>query len=155
MGAEFDEYLFYLFMQTINRRNRDFNPALSAMGLSLAEWRAMAVINRLEGCLMSELADFTTVDRTTLTRTIDHLAKQGLTARVASPEDRRKVRVELTAQGRIVIDQAVEALRMHNARALHGLSEADLTTLRALLQRILRNLIDEPEHFHRVLRFER
>jgi DNA-binding MarR family transcriptional regulator len=155
VGAGFDEYLFYLFMQTVNRRNRDFNPALSAVGLSIAEWRAMAVINRLDGCLMSELAEFTTVDRTTLTRTIDHLSAKELTVRVASPQDRRQVRVELTAQGRIVIDQAVNALRTHNERALSGLSDDELTTLRALLQRILRNLIEKPEHFHRIVRFER
>ncbi len=155
VGAGFDEYLFYLFMQTVNRRNRDFNPALSAVGLSIAEWRAMAVINRLDGCLMSELAEYTTVDRTTLTRIIDHLCAKGLTVRVASPQDRRQVRVELTAQGKIVIDQAVNALRTHNERALRGLSEADLTTLRALLQRILRNLIEKPEQFQKVLRFER
>jgi DNA-binding MarR family transcriptional regulator len=133
-------------MQTVNRRNRDFNPALSAVGLSIAEWRAMAVINRLDGCLMSELAEFTTVDRTTLTRTIDHLSAKELTVRVASPQDRRQVRVELTAQGRIVIDQAVNALRTHNERALGGLSDDELTTLRALLQRILRNLIEKPDH---------
>jgi DNA-binding MarR family transcriptional regulator len=155
VGAGFDEYLFYLFMQTVNRRNRDFNPALSAVGLSIAEWRAMAVINRLDGCLMSELAEFTTVDRTTLTRTIDHLSAKELTVRVASPQDRRQVRVELTAQGRIVIDQAVNALRTHNERALGGLSDDELTTLRALLQRILRNLIEKPDHFHRIVRFER
>jgi DNA-binding MarR family transcriptional regulator len=155
IGAGFDEYLFYLFVQTVNRRNRDFAPKLADIGLSLAEWRALTVINRLGGCLMSELAEFTTVDRTTLTRTVDGLVSRGLTHRIASAQDRRQVRVELTVQGRKCFDYAVEALKAHNRQALGGLSETDLRQLRALLQRILKNIIDDPEQFEKIIRFER
>lgn len=155
VGAGFDEYLFYLFTQIYNRRNRDFAPALETIGLTIAEWRAMSVINRLDGCLMSELAEFTTVDRTTLTRTVDQLVKTDLVVRGVCPEDRRQVRVTLTAKGKGCFAEAVEALKGHNRRALHGLSESDLTTLRALLQRILVNIVDDEERFRQVLTFER
>ena len=155
VGEGFDEYLFYLFTQIYNRRNRDFAPELELTGLTIAEWRALSVINRLEGCLMSELAEFTTVDRTTLTRTVDHLVNQGVVVRNVSAADRRQVMVTLTVKGQEIFQQAVEALREHNGRALHGLSEDDLRNLRALLQRVLRNIIVEPERFQQVLRFER
>lgn len=155
VGAGFDEYLFYLITQVVNRRNRDFAPALDAIGMSLPEWRAMSVINRLDGCLMSELSDFTTVDRTTLTRTVDQLVEAGWVGRNASATDRRQVRVALTTEGARVFDRAVDALKDHNGRALNGLSDADLKTLRALLQRVLMNIVAEPEHFRRVLTFGR
>ena len=87
VGEGFDEYLFYLLTQVANRRSRDFAPTLEAIGLSIPEWRALSVINRLDGCLMSELAEFTTVDRTTLTRTVDQLVKRDLVGRHASTCD--------------------------------------------------------------------
>jgi DNA-binding MarR family transcriptional regulator len=155
VGEGFDEYLFYLFVQTVNRRNRDFAPALDEICLSLTAWRAMSVINRLGGCLMSEMAEFTTVDRTTLTRTVDQLVKQDVVRRVESPTDRRQVRVELTEHGRALFDHALGALKAHNTHALRGLSAEDLTTLRALLQRILKNLVPDEALFQKVMRFER
>jgi DNA-binding MarR family transcriptional regulator len=155
VGEGFDEYLFYLLTQVANRRNRDFAPALEVIGLSIPEWRAMSVMNRLDGCLMSELADFTTVDRTTLTRTVDQLVKRGLVVRRASPRDRRQVTVALTNQGHACFERAVDALRSYNTHVLDGLSKADIRTLRALLQRILMNVVQDPQHFQKVLKFQR
>ena len=155
IGEGFDEYLFYLLTQVANRRSRDFSPALEAISLSLAEWRAMSVINRLGGCLMSELAEFTTVDRTTLTRTVDQMVARGLVSRLAAAKDRRRVVVTLTHQGEACFAHAVEALKVYNSRVLNGLSEQDMRTLRALLQRILMNVISDPDHFQKVVRFER
>ncbi len=155
IGEGFDEYLFYLLTQVANRRNRDFAPALEGVGLSIPEWRAMSVMNRLDGCLMSELAEFTTVDRTTLTRTVDQLVRRELVGRRASERDRRQVMVVLTPQGQESFNCAVDALRSYNTRVLHGLSEAEIRVLRGLLQRILMNAVENPQHFQKVLRFER
>jgi DNA-binding MarR family transcriptional regulator len=155
VGSGFDEYLFYLVTHVINRRNRDFTPALESVDLTLAEWRALLVINRLDGCLMNELADFSTVDRTTLTRTVDHLVEAGLVARNASARDRRQVLVTLTDEGAERLKSAVEVLKAHNQEALNGLMEPELRTLRALLQRVLKNIIRDDEHFQQIMRFER
>jgi DNA-binding MarR family transcriptional regulator len=144
VGEGFDEYLFYLLTQVANRRNRDFAPALGTVGLSIPEWR-----------LMSELAEFTTVDRTTLTRTVDQLVRRGLVARHASERDRRQVMVALTDQGDRCFQSAVDALKAYNTRVLNGLSEREIRTLRALLQRILMNVVQDPHHFEKVLKFER
>ena len=155
VGEGFDEYLFYLLTQVANRRNRDFAPVLEVIGLSIAEWRALSVMMRLDGCLMSELAEFTTVDRTTLTRTVDQLVKRGLVGRHASVSDRRQVMVALTAQGHACFKNAVDALKSYNIHILNGLSSSDVRTLRALLQRILMNVVQDPQHFQKVLKFER
>ena len=155
VGAEFDEYLFYLLTQVANRRAKDFSPALDALGISLAEWRTLSVINRLEGCQMSELSEFTTVDRTTLTRTVDRLVAADLAHRSTALNDRRQVVITLTAHGRSVFEQAVETLKSYNVDVLAGLSEDDLRLLRGLLQRILMNIVREPDHFQQVLHFKR
>lgn len=155
VGEGFDEYLFYLITQVHNRRVRDFSPMLETLDLSISHWRALSTINRLDGCLMSELSEFTTVDRTTLTRTVDQLVEMGLAERRALPDDRRLVRVELTGQGKGVFARAVEGLLEHNGRTLDGLSPEDLRTLRGLLQRLLRNIVRDEDLFLQVLAFTR
>jgi DNA-binding MarR family transcriptional regulator len=155
VGEGFDEYLFYLLTQVQNRRARGFAPGLEALGLTIPHWRALSTINRLGGCLMSELSDFTTTDRTTLTRTIDQLVESGLIERRTSREDRRLVRVELTEAGRACHGRAVEALVTYNAQALDGLSAEDQRCLRGVLQRMLRNIVSDDELFEQLLHYRR
>jgi DNA-binding MarR family transcriptional regulator len=155
IGEGFDEYLFYLVTQVQSRRVRNFTPALDALGLSIAHWRALSAINRLGGCLMSELAEFTTVDRTTLTRTVDQLVDCGLVMRSTSADDRRLVRVDLTEQGRSVFAMAMDALVQQHEQTLKGLDPQELRMLRSLLQRILRNLVPNDALFSQVLNFKR
>ncbi len=154
-GEGFDEYVFYLITQVQNRRVRDFSPVLESLGLTIALWRAMSTISRLEGCLMSELAEFTTSDRTTLTRAIDQLVDLGFVQRRTSPDDRRLVRVELTDQGRSVYAESVDRLAEHNERVFDDLSPEHLRTLRALLQRMLRNIVRDDKLFEQILAFRR
>jgi DNA-binding MarR family transcriptional regulator len=155
IGVGFDEYLFYLLTQVHNRRARDFAPALEALGLTIPHWRALSTINRLGGCSMNELAEFTTTDRTTLTRTMDQLVEMGLVERVATPGDRRLVRVELTGKGSGVYDRAVTALVTYNGRVLAGVGEDDMRGLRAPLQRMLKNMISDEALFRQVVNYQR
>ncbi len=155
VGEGFDEYLFYLLYQVTSRRNRDFASPLSALDLTPPLWRALSTINRLGGCLMSELAEFTNVDRTTLTRTVDHLVASDLVVRKASATDRRLVCLELSDHGQDVFARAVEVLTHHNLRALKDVSEHDQRILRATLQRILVNLVPEETLFEQLLHFRR
>jgi len=155
VGEGFDEYLFYLITQVNSRRIREFTPALDALGLSLSHWRVLSTVNRLDGCLMSELAEFTTVDRTTLTRTVDQLVDRGLVERQASPTDRRLVRVARSDAGRLVFSQAIDALVAFNSQTLNGFSAEELGVLRGLLQRVLRNLVADDRLFRQLLEFRR
>jgi DNA-binding MarR family transcriptional regulator len=86
---------------------------------------------------------------------VDHLVSEEVVARNISASDRRQVMVTLTAKGRTIFEQAVDALKEHNRRALNGLSDDDLRTLRSLLQRVLMNIVSEPERFQQILKFER
>jgi DNA-binding MarR family transcriptional regulator len=155
IGEGQDEYHFYLITQVHSRNVRDFSPVLDRFGLTIALWRSLSTINRLGGCLMSELSEFTTVDRTTLTRTVDQLVDMNLVARCTTPDDRRLVRVELTEHGRAVFAASIERLGEHNEHILAGLSPEEMRTLRALLQRILRNIVKDDGLFRQVVNFSR
>src|SRR5204863_3339884 len=113
-----EEWFFYLMFQTVRRRDQAFAGALDALGLNLPKWRALSVISRLSGCTMNELAEFTTIDRTTLTRTADQLIEAGLVSRGGLPGDRRIVRLEMTEIGEGIFQTALAQMRGFNRQAL-------------------------------------
>ena len=74
-----------------------------------------------------------------MTRMIDRLERKKLVRRVRSPQDRRKVIVELTSEGRAVYpDLIAGAVRVLN-RFLHGFSKSEVRQLEDLLHRMLAN----------------
>jgi len=135
-----EEWFFYLMFQTVRRRDQAFGASLETLGLNLPKWRALSVINRLGGCTMNELAEFTTIDRTTLTRTADQLTKQGMVARCGLAGDRRIVRLEMTAAGQAIFEAALAEMRRFNREALAGVSAQDQDHLRETLRAVLANI---------------
>jgi DNA-binding MarR family transcriptional regulator len=74
-----------------------------------------------------------------MTRMIDRLERKGLVRRVRSPDDRRKVIVELTDEGKAIYPKLIESAVHTVNRFLRGFSRADVGQLEQLLQRMLAN----------------
>jgi DNA-binding MarR family transcriptional regulator len=137
---QLDAHVFYLFTQIFGRRNRDLAEQLKPFRISVPKWRVLAVLSERPGITMNRLAELTTVDRTTLTRTLDQMAHDRLVERRGDVRDRRSVRLHLTPRGehafRLVLPRVVE----QNERAVAGLSAAELASFRDTLHRMVRNL---------------
>ena len=76
----------------------------------------------------------------TMTNRIDRLTEKELVRRIPDPEDRRGILVELTQQGRELIDNALVSHIANEARLLHPLSREEQQTLAALLRKWLSSL---------------
>jgi DNA-binding MarR family transcriptional regulator len=76
----------------------------------------------------------------TMTNRIDRLAEKGLVRRVPDPDDRRGILVELTDQGRELIDSVLISHVTNEARLLHPLSREEQSTLAELLRKWLSSL---------------
>jgi DNA-binding MarR family transcriptional regulator len=139
-GFDLDNHVFYLFTQILGRRNRDLAEDLKPLGVTVPQWRILAVLHERSGCTMNELADVTTVDRTTLTRTLDRMAKDRLIARRSDARDRRSVRLALTAAGKDAFRRVLPRVIAQNERAMRGFGASELAALRASLHRMVRNL---------------
>src|SRR6266568_1818732 len=59
-----------------------------------------------------------------MTRMIDRLEQKGLIRRVARPDDRRKLNLELTAEGKAVYPKLHAAVVTVQSRFLHGFTKA-------------------------------
>jgi DNA-binding MarR family transcriptional regulator len=78
-----------------------------------------------------------------ITSRLDRLEKRGLVQRTRDPDDRRGVLVELTAEGRSVLEQAVQANTAAERELVASLDGAELETLAGLLRKLLAGL--EPQ----------
>lgn len=147
IAFDLDSHVFYLFTQIIGRRNRDLAEDLKPLGVTVPQWRILAVLHERTGCTMNELADVTTVDRTTLTRALDRMAADGLVVRRSDARDRRNVRLSLSAAGKDAFRRVLPLVVAQNERATRGFGAGELAEFRARLQRMVRNL--DPDYDQR------
>jgi DNA-binding MarR family transcriptional regulator len=75
-----------------------------------------------------------------VTSRIDRLERRGLVRRLADPDDRRGVIVELTDQGLEVVDAAVSAIAISDRQLLERLDTQEIAQLEALLRKLLGGL---------------
>jgi MarR family transcriptional regulator for hemolysin len=149
------EYFFYLLYLAARQRDLRFGEALSETGLSLARWRTLAIIRRIENCTMKALALYTAIDRTTLTRAVDVLVEQGLVDRLPIRGDRRKVSLSLTVAGEAAYARAVSILMSENGAVLQRLDDGALRDATRLLQQVIVALMDDGSEAQDLIAFGR
>ncbi|MDP1874461.1 MarR family winged helix-turn-helix transcriptional regulator [Phenylobacterium sp.] len=153
-GLDVPEYFFYLLFQAVRRRDAAFEKALAPLDLSLGQWRAISTVRRFGACAMSDLAAFTAVDRTTLTRSVDQLVRRDLMIRTTPATDRRQVHLTLTDQGQGVYDKAVDQLLVFNRDALAGVEGDRQREISRGLATVIRNLSPDSRVAEALIRFE-
>lgn len=94
----------------------------------------------------SELNRWCMLTSGAMTKRLDRLEGAGLIVRRAHPDDRRGVLVELSAAGRALADEAVEAHVENERRILSPLSSDERRELASLLRRVVVPLERENGH---------
>jgi DNA-binding MarR family transcriptional regulator len=135
-----EAHLFYYFSQILARRTRALNAELRPFGLDYPRWRVLAVLNENPDCSMQRLADASSVDRTTLTRTVNLMEAEGLVSRRPRATDRRGVEMSLTPLGRRTLETILPLVLAETDRALAGFAAGEIEGLRRQLGRMVENL---------------
>ena len=130
----------FLLSDTSRMLRRIFNERLTHLGLTQAQWRAMAYLSRHEGLNQVSLADRLDVQPITVARLIDKLVAAQLVERRPDPNDRRAQRLFLTAQAAPVLEQIWDVADETYAVVLKGMSEAERDLLIDLLTRMQANI---------------
>ena len=137
---ELDRHVFFWLTQVIGARDRELAQGLKDFGLRVPEYRALAALYSRKHSTMSELAELATIDRTTLTRTVDRMQDAGWIERLADDADMRVTRVALTAPGKRMFERIWPEVQRLNGLALEGLSKAEIESLKKILERMRANL---------------
>jgi DNA-binding MarR family transcriptional regulator len=135
-----EDHVFFYFSQILARRTRAINARFRPYGLDYPRWRVLAVLQEHSGATMGQLADLTSVDRTTLTRTLGLMESAGLIARREQKSDRRSLAISLTARGRRVFARILPLTVAETDRALTDFSAEEIEVLRDWLRRMADNL---------------
>ncbi len=123
---------------TAGASNRLCQALLARHGLQLGHWVVLSALWRQDGLLVSELAGYTGNALPATSRIVDRMIKEGLVTRNPDPEDRRAIRIRLTAKGRSLEPLAGFWAEV-NERLLAGFDEAETRTLFAFLERVHAN----------------
>lgn len=96
-----------------------------------------------DGLTMSELARRCGLESSTMTPLVDELERQGIVQRLRAAEDRRIIRLRLTAAGRDLEPRLRRLIVRLEDVAFTGIPECDISQLRATLEQIVCNLSAE------------
>lgn len=132
-----ERFLPYELSVTANRVSRLFARRYAdAFGLSIPEWRCMAMVGRHAPIAATAIAERTAMDKVKVSRAVASLLAKGLIRRSAHPGDRRLSLLAFTAKGRRVYEQIVPLARRTEAELMEVLGPADRAALSAMLARI-------------------
>ena len=132
-----DKFLPYRLSVLSNRLSAAIAEAYSRrFGLSIPEWRVIAVLALNPGLSAAEVAERTAMDKVAVSRAVRRLLSTGRARREMAPGDRRRSVLELTPEGRQVYRRITPALRRYEAALLAGLSTHDQRQLDAILRRL-------------------
>jgi DNA-binding MarR family transcriptional regulator len=134
------DHLFYYFTQILARRTRALNVELRPFGLDYQRWRVLAALNEEATMSMGRLAELTSVDRTTLTRTLGLMEAEKLLSRAPNARDRRAIDISLTARGHRIFERILPKVLAQTERAVDGLTTDEVLSMRRLLTRMVDNL---------------
>jgi len=114
----------------------------SHFGLSIPEWRVMAVLAANPGLSAAEVTARTAMDKVAVSRAVANLLAVGRLRRTMAKNDRRRTHLELTTAGKNVYAQVVPMALSYERHLLAPLSARDRVTLDRLLRVLLGRAIE-------------
>jgi DNA-binding MarR family transcriptional regulator len=119
-------------MDALDRELTDFD-------ITAPQLVVLASVANKEADSAAQLCKTISYDPGAMTRMIDRLQQKGLVRRVPNLEDRRAMNLEMTAAGKALYPQLLQAKARVVERFLRGFSKEDEQTLERLLYRMLDN----------------
>lgn len=134
-----DDFIPYRLSVTSNLVSDSIARAYESLfGLTIPEWRLIAVIAETGGITQQAIGARTLMDKVTVSRAAIALVGRGLLARRDNPDDRRSHLLELTEAGRdLYAAVAPKALDLEQ-RIFAAFDPAEVAQFMAMLRRIER-----------------
>lgn len=82
-------------------------------GVTISQCHAIVEIGRAQEISLNELAEILTLDKSTMSRTINNLVENVLVVRKLHPEDRRYVTIKLTDEGIKIFKNIEEGMKQY------------------------------------------
>ena len=132
-----EDFLPYRLSVAANRVSRLFARRYSeAYGLSIPEWRVLAIVGRFDTLSPSAVGEWTAMDKVKVSRAAASLVARGLLKQTQDPEDGRGRLLRLTRRGTAVYDGMVPLACELEGQLAEGLSRAEWGALLKTLDKL-------------------
>jgi DNA-binding MarR family transcriptional regulator len=130
----------YLMNRIMGRYNADLRQEMTGLGLTTPKMRALAVLSVIDALPITELAVYAVVEQSTLSRSLEQLASDGLVRRDPDPNDSRVTRISITDAGRAALDQLWPSMARIYAQMFKGIPAEERQAFVTTLQKMLNNV---------------
>jgi DNA-binding MarR family transcriptional regulator len=127
------DYLPFLLALASAAASDGFHAFVRSRGLRVPEWRVLACLHDCDGTMITRLAAQALMEQSAMTRVIERMEERGLVARRSDPRDRRRARVHLTPEGRVLAGDLVARAQADDAELMAMLPPEQRDTLKPLL----------------------
>ena len=111
--------------------------AQARFGLGAAQMFILHVLQHHDELSMNELADRTATDQSSVSLAVGKLVTDGYVRRDVSEEDRRQVRLSLTARGRALVKRSPPAAQERIMESVGAMPPGERAQLMALLDKLM------------------
>jgi DNA-binding MarR family transcriptional regulator len=106
-------------------------------GVSIPEWRVIAILGRFPGLSAVEVAERTLMDKVAVSRAVTKLIKNGRIDRQFADADRRRSILNLSGEGQKVHNEIAPLALEFERQLVEDFSEDDYKTFNAILEQLL------------------
>lgn len=138
---DLDSFLPYRLSVLSNRISQSIARLYAErFGISITEWRVLAVLGRYHGLSANQVAERTAMDKVAVSRALARLVERGLISRHTDDGDRRRSVLELSADGKRIHAQIAPLALEMERQLLTGLSQDERAMLDGLLEKLTQGI---------------
>jgi len=131
-----NECIFFSLTSSARRASKFWKQSVSELGVTGVQGLVLNALSEEDQTSSVQLGKHVQLDSATMTGVLDRLEQSNLIRRTADAQDRRAVRIMLTAAGKDVTEKLKHKLVEANQNYTQNLSDQELQTLKKLLAKL-------------------
>lgn len=132
----------YLLNRVGVRMGELFSRRLEPYGVTLPMYRVMATLWEQGNRRLGELSEVTSVELSTLSRLVGAMMRKGLLSRKRPDANARTVEINLTAKGRMLVEELIPLAKLHEDVGLRSFPPDKIAELKRDLIKVFLNLAE-------------
>lgn len=132
--------LLHFFQQYTKYCDHQFQSILERMGITMREVHVLLFLaNNPEYDTARDITVLRGISKSQVSQAVDLLSAEGFLLRTPDAEDRRVVHLSISPEGWPLAKECQEIQEFCGEQLVRGMSEEEVTTLRALFERVIDN----------------
>ena len=140
MPVPLKNHVPYLVTRVASLVREAVAPVLTEFDITLPMWRVLAALTAEGELTVGELLIATSVEQSTLSRTVTALQRRGYVSKKTQRDNARSITVTLLARGRALSERLAPYWNGNHAALVAGVDAADLEVFKRVLDQLYANI---------------